>query len=78
LTWVNDHRLHLIQIGGMLRTLLAIIGFGRLGKACVEAIAATEDLAVAGIVRRPESLNQPAGDIARCRRSAACERTWQF
>jgi diaminopimelate dehydrogenase len=38
---------------------LAIIGLGRLGKACGEAIAATEDLAVAGIVRRPESLNQP-------------------
>jgi len=65
LTWVNDHRLHLIQIGGMLRTLLAIIGFGRLGKACVEAIAATEDLAVAGIVRRPESLNQPLPETLR-------------
>lgn len=38
---------------------LAIIGLGRLGKACGEAIAATADLAVAGIVRRPESLNQP-------------------
>jgi diaminopimelate dehydrogenase len=38
---------------------LAIIGLGRLGKACGQAIAATEDLAVAGIVRRPESLNQP-------------------
>ena len=65
MTWVNDHRLHLIQIGGMLRTLLAIIGFGRLGKACVEAIAATEDLAVAGIVRRPESLNQPLPETLR-------------
>jgi diaminopimelate dehydrogenase len=38
---------------------LAIISFGRLGKACGEAIVATADLAVAGIVRRPESLNQP-------------------
>jgi diaminopimelate dehydrogenase len=38
---------------------LAIIGLGRLGKACGEAIVATEDLALAGIVRRPESLNQP-------------------
>jgi diaminopimelate dehydrogenase len=38
---------------------LVIIGLGRLGKACGEAIAATVDLAVAGIVRRPESLNQP-------------------
>ena len=38
---------------------LAIIGFGRLGRACGEAIAASADLAVAGLVRRPESLNRP-------------------
>jgi diaminopimelate dehydrogenase len=38
---------------------LAIIGLGKLGKACGEAIVATENLAVAGIVRRPESLSQP-------------------
>ena len=38
---------------------LGVIGLGRLGKASGEAIVATEDLAVAGIVRRPESLNQP-------------------
>jgi len=38
---------------------LAIIGLGRVGKACAEAIAACEDLAAAGIVRRPESLGLP-------------------
>lgn len=35
---------------------LAIIGFGRLGRACAAAIGADEQLAPAGIVRRPESL----------------------
>ena len=44
---------------------LAIIGLGRLGKACGEAIVATEDLAVAGIVRRPKSLNQPLPETLR-------------
>ena len=44
---------------------LAIIGLGRLGKACGEAIVATEDLAVAGIVRRPDSLNQPLPETLR-------------
>jgi diaminopimelate dehydrogenase len=38
---------------------LAVIGLGRLSKACGKAIAATEDLVVAGIVRRPDSLDQP-------------------
>jgi hypothetical protein len=42
------------------RRRLAIIGLGKLGIACGKAIAATEDLAIAGIiVRRPASLNQP-------------------
>ena len=44
---------------------LAIIGFGRLGRACGEAIAASEDLAVAGLVRRPESLNRPLPEALR-------------
>lgn len=44
---------------------LAIIGLGRLGKACGEAIAATENLAVTGVVRRPESLNQPLPEALR-------------
>lgn len=41
------------------RLRLAIIGLGRLGRACCAAIAGTEDLAVAGIVRRPDSLGRP-------------------
>jgi diaminopimelate dehydrogenase len=43
----------------MKRRRLAIIGLGKVGLACGKAIAATEDLAIAGIVRRPVSLNQP-------------------
>jgi len=43
----------------MIRRRLVIIGLGRVGLACSKAIAASEDLAVAGIVRRPTSLNQP-------------------
>lgn len=42
-----------------MRRRLAIVGLGRVGRACGEAIAATEDLAVAGVVRRPQSLGQP-------------------
>lgn len=47
------------MLSARMKRPLAIIGFGRLGKACGEAIAASEDLAVAGLVRRPESLNRP-------------------
>ncbi len=43
----------------MRRRRLAIIGLGRVGLGCGKAIAATEDLAVAGIVRRPISLSHP-------------------
>jgi diaminopimelate dehydrogenase len=35
---------------------LAVIGFGKLGRACAEAIRRDDQLALAGIVRRPESL----------------------
>jgi len=42
-----------------MRRRLAIIGLGRVGLACAKAIAATEDLGVAAIVRRPASLSQP-------------------
>ena len=35
---------------------LAIIGFGKLGKACAEAIRDTTDMQLAGVVRRPESV----------------------
>lgn len=38
---------------------LAILGFGKLGRACCEAILASEDLRLAGIVRRPEHLEAP-------------------
>lgn len=35
---------------------LAVIGFGAVGKACAAAIAEDDQLSLAGIVRRPESL----------------------
>lgn len=38
----------------MARLHLAIIGFGRLGKACAHAILRDEQLQLAGIIRRPE------------------------
>jgi diaminopimelate dehydrogenase len=40
------------------RQRLAVIGLGRLGHACGEAILHTSDLQLAGIVRRPESLGR--------------------
>ncbi len=43
----------------MTRRRLVIIGLGKVGLACGKAIAASGDLAVAGIVRRPGSLIQP-------------------
>ncbi len=43
----------------MKRRRLAIVGLGKVGLACGKAIAATEDFAIAGIVRRPTSLGQP-------------------
>lgn len=43
----------------MKRRRLAIVGLGKVGLACGKAITASEDLAVAGIVRRPTSLNHP-------------------
>lgn len=42
----------------MRRRRLAIIGLGRVGRACGEAIAATDDLAIAGLVRRQSSQGQ--------------------
>ncbi len=38
----------------MKRIRLAIVGFGRLGKACIEAAREAADLELAGVVRRPE------------------------
>lgn len=40
-------------------THLAIIGFGRLGRACAEAISSDDELVLAGIVRRAESVTKP-------------------
>lgn len=40
----------------MKKTRLAVVGFGKLGKKCAEAIQADEALVLAGIVRRAESL----------------------
>lgn len=42
----------------MKRTRLAVVGFGRLGKACVEALLEAHDLELVGVVRRPETLGQ--------------------
>jgi diaminopimelate dehydrogenase len=36
----------------------AIIGYGKVGRACGELLLSTHDLALAGIIRRPESLAQ--------------------
>lgn len=38
----------------MKRIELTIIGFGRLGRACAQAIRESQDLAIAGVVRRAE------------------------
>lgn len=42
----------------MTRLRLAIIGFGRLGKACAEATLRDEQLQLVGIVRRPERCSE--------------------
>ena len=46
----------------MIRLKLTIVGFGALGHACAEAILCTDDLTLAGIVRRPESVAAPLPD----------------
>jgi diaminopimelate dehydrogenase len=46
----------------MIRLKLTIVGFGALGRACAEAILCTDDLTLAGIVRRPESVAAPLPD----------------
>lgn len=43
----------------MKRLRLAVIGFGKVGQACVAAVHEAADLEIAGIVRRPESVLQP-------------------
>jgi diaminopimelate dehydrogenase len=42
----------------MKRLQVAVIGFGKVGQACAAAILADEQLALAGIVRRRESLSE--------------------
>lgn len=42
----------------MKRLQVAVIGFGKVGRACASAILADEQLALAGIVRRRESLSE--------------------
>ena len=41
---------------------LAVIGFGKLGRACAEAIRLDDQLALAGVVRRPGSLAEKRPD----------------
>jgi diaminopimelate dehydrogenase len=41
----------------------AIIGYGKVGKACGELILSSYDLALSGIIRRPESLAQSLPEI---------------
>ena len=43
----------------MPRRRLVVLGLGRLGRACAAAILESDDLALAGIVRRPETLSAP-------------------
>ncbi len=42
----------------MKKSRLAIIGFGRLGRKCAEAIVSDQATELAGVVRRPESLHE--------------------
>ena len=43
----------------MQRRRLAIVGLGRLGQACAHAILESDDLALAGLVRRAETVLNP-------------------
>ncbi|MCL2588692.1 MAG: Gfo/Idh/MocA family oxidoreductase, partial [Oscillospiraceae bacterium] len=38
---------------------VAIVGYGNIGKAVVEAIEAAKDMEFVGLVMRPQSLNKP-------------------
>ena len=49
----------------MKRLRLAVIGFGRVGSACCRALRGTDDLELAGIVRRPESVGSHLPDAFR-------------
>ncbi len=41
---------------------VAVVGFGKLGRACAEAIVKDEQFALAGVVRRPERVAEPLPD----------------
>ena len=43
----------------MRRLRVGVIGFGRLGRACADAVLATDDVELAGIARRPEHVLTP-------------------
>ena len=45
----------------MTRLRLAVMGWGRLGRACATALHDAPDLALAGVVRRAETLASPGG-----------------
>ncbi|MGI9425832.1 MAG: NAD(P)-binding domain-containing protein [Hyphomicrobiaceae bacterium] len=48
----------------MKRLHVGVLGFGRLGRACVEAVLASGDVELVGIVRRPEHVLAPlAADL---------------
>jgi len=47
----------------MKKISIAIIGYGKVGRACGELLLSSEDLALAGIIRRPESKGQPLPDV---------------
>lgn len=47
----------------MKRIRVAVIGFGRLRRACAEAILASEDLELAGIARHPEHALSPLPEM---------------
>lgn len=53
----------------MERLRLAVMGWGHLGQACVQAMDHSPDLVLAGVVRRTESL---AGTSTRLPRGVAC------
>lgn len=42
----------------MKRLRLAIVGFGRVGRACAQVMVGSEDVVLTGIVRRPEQVNE--------------------
>jgi diaminopimelate dehydrogenase len=47
----------------MNRLRLAVVGWGRLGRACAAALHGAPDLALAGVVRRADSMGTPPGSV---------------